>query len=85
MNLKPSRKQIQHGDKAAAVSVLRLGQIRKNFRDFPCCEQGVQVLFYFGWGQGAGFGYEYHLEFDNRSGECVRYFRNVILNALLIF
>lgn len=69
VKLKPSRKQIQHGDKAAAVSVLRLGQGRKNFRDFPYCAQGVQVLFDFG---GGGPG----------TSECVRHFRNVILNAL---
>lgn len=68
MKLKPSRKQIQHGDKAAAVSVLRLGQVKKNFRDFPYCEQGVQVFFFFG---GGGPG----------ASECVRHFRNVILNT----
>lgn len=67
--LKPGRKQIQHGDKAAAVSVLRLGQGRKNFRDFPYCAQGVQVLFDFGDG-GPG------------TSDYVRHFRNVILNAL---
>lgn len=67
VKLKPGRKQIQHGDKAAAVSVLRLGQGRKNFRDFPYCAQGVQVLL---CGGGPG------------TSECVRHFRNVILNVL---
>lgn len=70
VKLKWSREQIQRGDKAAAVSVLGWA---KNFGTFFAVDRELSC---FSTGGVCWFNlWLIHLGFDNRSSECIMYFR----------